>query len=82
MENVGIFYDHFEYLWPFGIICGHRVYFVAIWYIFPILVCLDQEKSGNPYRNFEVKSQFLADIPGYKISHLVKKLAPCYFLQM
>jgi hypothetical protein len=21
---------------------------VVIWYIFPILVCLDQEKSGNP----------------------------------
>jgi hypothetical protein len=24
------------------------VYFVGIWYIFPVLVCLDQEKSGNP----------------------------------
>jgi hypothetical protein len=34
-ENVGIFYDHLEY-------------FTAIWYIFPILVCLDQEKCGNP----------------------------------
>jgi hypothetical protein len=22
--------------------------FVVIWYIFPIFVCLDQEKSGNP----------------------------------
>jgi uncharacterized membrane protein len=32
----------------FGIICGRLVFFVAIWYIFPILVCLDQEKSGNP----------------------------------
>jgi hypothetical protein len=21
---------------------------VVIWYIFPVLVCLDQEKSGNP----------------------------------
>jgi hypothetical protein len=28
-------------LWPFGIIYG------ILWYIFPILVCLDQEKSGN-----------------------------------
>jgi hypothetical protein len=34
MENVGIFYDHSEYftaiwytLWPFGIVCGHLVYF-------------------------------------------------------
>jgi hypothetical protein len=24
------------------------VEFVFIWYIFPVLVCLDQEKSGNP----------------------------------
>jgi hypothetical protein len=34
MENVGIFYNHFEYftailynLWPFGIGCGYLVYF-------------------------------------------------------
>jgi hypothetical protein len=34
MENVGIFYDHLEYvmaiwhnLWPFGLVCGHLVYF-------------------------------------------------------
>jgi hypothetical protein len=47
MENIVIFYDHFEYflviwynLWPFGIVCGHMV-------CFPVLVCLDQEKSGN-----------------------------------
>jgi hypothetical protein len=26
---------------------GSLVLFVVIWYIFPILVCLDQEKSGN-----------------------------------
>jgi hypothetical protein len=48
MENVVRFYDHLEYfmviwydLWPFGIVCGHLVYF-------SFLVCLDQEKSGNP----------------------------------
>jgi hypothetical protein len=48
MENVGIFYDNMVYftaiwyiLWPFGIVCVN-------WYIFPVLVCLDQEKSGNP----------------------------------
>jgi hypothetical protein len=42
-----IFYDYLEYfmaIWhkvrQFGIVCGHLVYF-------PILVCLDQEKSGN-----------------------------------
>jgi hypothetical protein len=34
MEKVGIFYDHLEYFtaiwhisWPFGIVCGHLVYF-------------------------------------------------------
>jgi hypothetical protein len=35
-------------LWPFGIIYGRLVGFVVICYIFPFLVCLDQEKSGNP----------------------------------
>jgi hypothetical protein len=49
MENVGIYYDNLEY-------------FTAIWYnlwlfvfklwsfgiFFPTLVCLDQEKTGNP----------------------------------
>jgi hypothetical protein len=48
MKNVCIFYDHMEYfkaisynLWPFGIVCSRLVYFSH-------LVCLDQEKSGNP----------------------------------
>jgi hypothetical protein len=34
MVNVGIFHDHLEYfmaiwynLWPFGIVCGHLLYF-------------------------------------------------------
>jgi hypothetical protein len=61
MENVGIFVYFMticNILWPFGIICGRLVLFVAIWYIFPILVCLAQEKSGNPglgaKRNFKV----------------------------
>jgi hypothetical protein len=34
MENDVIFYDHLEYftaiwhnVWPFGIVCGHLVYF-------------------------------------------------------
>jgi hypothetical protein len=63
MENVGIFYEILEYfmaiwyiLWQFGIFYGNLVYFMAIWYslwligicIFLVLVCLDQEKSGNP----------------------------------
>jgi hypothetical protein len=48
MENVCIFYDHSEYLRPLGIIYGRLGLLVVIWYIFPILLCLDQEKSGNP----------------------------------
>jgi hypothetical protein len=35
-------------LWPFGIIYGRSVQLVVIWYIFLILGCLHQEKSGNP----------------------------------
>jgi hypothetical protein len=36
---------YFAAYWPFGIFCGHLVYFVVIWYIFghlvyfPVLVC-------------------------------------------
>jgi hypothetical protein len=29
-------------IWPFGIVL------VVIWYNFPVLICLDLEKSGNP----------------------------------
>jgi hypothetical protein len=43
---------HFMAIWnilrPFGIIYGCLLLSVVIWYIFPNLVCLDQEKSGNP----------------------------------
>jgi hypothetical protein len=38
-------------LWPFGIFYGRLVQYVVISYIFPNLVCLDQEKSGNPVPN-------------------------------
>jgi hypothetical protein len=33
---------------PFGVSYGRLVLFVVIWYAFPVLVCLDQGKSGNP----------------------------------
>jgi hypothetical protein len=39
---------------PFGIIYGRLVKFAVILYIFPVLVCLDQENSGNPERIPEV----------------------------
>jgi hypothetical protein len=35
-------------LLSFDIFYGRLVRFVLIWYIFPFLVCLDQEKSGKP----------------------------------
>jgi hypothetical protein len=48
MTVVSKFYGHLVHftaisyiLWSFGIFCGLLVYF-------PVLVCLDQEKSGNP----------------------------------
>jgi hypothetical protein len=48
MGNVPTLYGDLDYfmaiwynLWKFGIVCGHLVFF-------PSLVCLDQEKSGNP----------------------------------
>jgi hypothetical protein len=53
IENVGIFYDHLEYL-------------TFIWYIFPVLVCLDQEKSGNPVSDTAIDAPHPIDIPsGY-----------------
>jgi hypothetical protein len=38
LRTIGI-----TYIWPFGIVCGDLIYVFN-----PILVCLDQEKSGNP----------------------------------
>jgi hypothetical protein len=45
MENVGIFYDHFEdstaiwcNLWPFDIVCGHLVYVSAFGKFGPIKI--------------------------------------------
>jgi hypothetical protein len=53
--NLGVNYWVYRYfitisniLRPFGVLYGNLVWFVVIWYIFPVLVCLDQEKSGNP----------------------------------
>jgi hypothetical protein len=43
MENVSIFYDyleHFTAIWPFGIVCGHLVYF-------SILVCLPKKNLAT-----------------------------------
>jgi hypothetical protein len=39
--------------WLFGIVCGHLVQY------FPVLVCLNQVKSGNPAYNQEVYNNIL-----------------------
>jgi hypothetical protein len=39
MDDDDIFNGHLVYLRSFGIFCDHLVYFVVIWYIFPVLVC-------------------------------------------
>jgi hypothetical protein len=58
MDNIGVLngrLEHFEdflfIIWPVPILYCHQVYFVVIWYIFPVLGILYQEKSGNPDRN-------------------------------
>jgi hypothetical protein len=57
MEDVGTFYDHLVYfaaicytLWPFGIFCGNLVYFMVIWYIFPVLVCCTKKNLATLVR--------------------------------
>jgi hypothetical protein len=46
MENVGIFRAILSSLPPNGILHGHLVHFVVIWYIFPVLVV--QRKIPGP----------------------------------
>jgi hypothetical protein len=46
MENVGAFYA------KFGLFYGHFVHFVAIWYIFPVLVSFTKKNLATlqPFR--------------------------------
>jgi hypothetical protein len=39
------------FLQPFGIFCGHMVYLVVIWYIFPILVCCTKQNLSTLIKN-------------------------------
>jgi hypothetical protein len=50
----GLFMAIMYSLWPFGIFCEHLVYFVVIWYIFPRVGILYQEKSGSLATAFEI----------------------------
>jgi hypothetical protein len=51
-------------LWPFGIFCGHLVYVMVIWNIFPHFGILYLEKSGNPADSRIKASAILLDKEG------------------
>jgi hypothetical protein len=57
MENVVIFYGNLKYL---SVTCYNLYPFVVIWYIFPVLVCLDLEESCNPAMDFWREKRWLA----------------------
>jgi hypothetical protein len=46
----------------FGIIYGPLVQLAVIWHIFPDLVCLDPEKSGNPASQRKRSENLIYDI--------------------
>jgi hypothetical protein len=39
-----------DYLWLFGIFCGHWVYSKFIWYIVPVLVCCTKKNLATLIR--------------------------------
>jgi hypothetical protein len=45
--HIGIFYFHLVYFQPFDIFYGHLAYFLAIWYIFPVLVCCSKKNLAT-----------------------------------
>jgi hypothetical protein len=47
MENVGIFMTIWSILRPIGIFYGHLVYFLVVWYIFPVLVCCTKKNLAT-----------------------------------
>jgi hypothetical protein len=48
MENVGIFYGHWDYFTAMCYIFRPFGNFAVIWYILPGFGTLHKEKSGNP----------------------------------
>jgi hypothetical protein len=54
-KNLGIFYDHLVHftaieniLWPFGIFCGHSVYFSPFWYFVPRIIWQPRLAPSDP----------------------------------
>jgi hypothetical protein len=64
MEDIGICYDHSVFIRPFGIFYGHLQfilwpYFVAIWHMFPVLVCCTKKNLATlVFRLIELSSRF------------------------
>jgi hypothetical protein len=48
MEYVSLFHGHLVYFMAFLDIYAYLVFFMVIWYIFPCVGILYNEKSGNP----------------------------------
>jgi hypothetical protein len=46
---------YFRVIWriiqPFGTFCGHLVFFIVIWYIFPVLVCYKKKNLATLAQN-------------------------------
>jgi hypothetical protein len=51
MEDVGTVFIHLVYLQPFGIFYGRLVYFLELWYIFPVLVCYSRKNLATLLSN-------------------------------
>jgi hypothetical protein len=61
----------------FGIIHGRLAYF---WYMFLVLVCLDQETSGNPARN-RLMEEAIGSTPSLAVSGPSHQSHRLYFKQ-
>jgi hypothetical protein len=47
MDGIGIYLTNWSILPPFDIFCGHLIYFIAIWSLFPRSAMMCQGKSGK-----------------------------------
>jgi hypothetical protein len=79
IENVGIFYIHFEYfnvLWhilrQWGILCGSLVYFRPFWYVLPDLANLATQQRKS---SFAVAKKLFARVLR---SHFISPFFICY----
>jgi hypothetical protein len=52
MEDVGIHMASSSILLPFGIFCGHLVYFSQLWYIVPRKLWQPTSWYDKPYSSF------------------------------